>query len=104
MRPLHICSLIRAHTAVENAIKRFFLPSRKFGLRHPPAVVHVLPEKRDRRLRPIFLDEGHVYIVHEIDEALQARRPVRLATPLCAAKHVRNERGQPGTKISLRSV
>ena len=72
--------------------------------RHPPAVVHVLPEKRDRRLRPVLFDEGHVHVVHEVDEALQARGPVRLATSLCAAKRIQNERVRPGREVGFRSV
>ena len=63
---------------VRDTFKRFL----GYTLGHSPAVVHVLPEERDRRLRPVLLDEGHIHVVHEVDEALQARRSVRLATPL----------------------
>lgn len=54
---------------------------------HLPVVVHVLPQERDRRLRSVLLDEGHVEVVHEENEPFRTRRAVGLAAPL------RNESG-----------
>lgn len=45
-------------------------------------IVHVLPEESNRRLCPVLLNEGHIDIVHEVDEALRSGRAVSLAAPL----------------------
>lgn len=70
---------------------------------NPPVIVHVLPQKGDRRLSAVLFDKGHVQIVHEVDEAPGMRRAVRFTAPLYNA-YIRGTsgRGKKVEKLSSR--